>query len=141
MPRKAPSVCSYPGCGLVSQSSRCAKHQVVRKQDQRRQHRAYNANRPESDKFYGTALWRKCRDAYIAEHPLCCNCKSHGLIVPAHVVDHIKPYKEYPELALDWDNLRSLCMTCHNSIGARVKAAKGEGGSQNLPLKSPRTYG
>jgi len=126
---KAPSVCSYPGCGKVSQNSRCAKHQVVRKQDQRKAHQAYNANRPESDKFYGTAKWRKCRDAFIAEHPLCCDCEERGLIVPADLVDHIIPYKERPDLGLDWDNLRSLCTASHNRIGAKVRG----GGSQNFP--------
>lgn len=30
------------------------------------------------------------------------------------VVDHIKPLEDYPELALDEDNLETLCVKCHN---------------------------
>lgn len=29
-------------------------------------------------------------------------------------VDHIKELKDYPELALDETNLRTLCKDCHN---------------------------
>lgn len=33
---------------------------------------------------------------------------------PATVVHHIKPKTEYPDLAMDIDNLLSLCDACHN---------------------------
>lgn len=126
MPYLAPAVCEQPGCFRLSHKGRrCDQHRRQRQAEQqevkRQGHRDYNAKRPESDKFYGTAVWRKCRDAYIAEHPLCCNCEDHGLVVPADLVDHIIPYKEDPDLGTDHDNLRSLCIPCHNRIGAKAK--------------------
>ncbi|WP_277674556.1 HNH endonuclease, partial [Piscibacillus halophilus] len=30
------------------------------------------------------------------------------------VVDHIKEIEDYPELALEEDNLQTLCVNCHN---------------------------
>ena len=43
------------------------------------------------------------------EHPLCEKC---GIRFSVDV-HHIKPLKEYPELALDPDNLEALCKRCH----------------------------
>ena len=34
----------------------------------------------------------------------------------ATTVHHIKHYDEYPELALNNDNLISLCEACHNNM-------------------------
>lgn len=36
-------------------------------------------------------------------------------------VDHIKELKDYPELALVDDNLRTLCKDCHNKRHGRMK--------------------
>jgi len=35
------------------------------------------------------------------------------------VVDHIKELEDYPELALDDDNLETLCVNCHNKKHGR----------------------
>ena len=42
-------------------------------------------------------------------------------IWPAEEVHHIKELKEHPELALDDDNLVSLCTGCHNHKFVRKK--------------------
>lgn len=39
----------------------------------------------------------------------CVQCGAHGRLE----VDHIKPSRDYPELAFDLDNLQSLCGSCH----------------------------
>ena len=63
------------------------------------------------DPFYATAAWQRLRGAaLLRDHYLCCRCKKR----PANTVHHIKPRDEYPELALDLDNLESLCARCHN---------------------------
>lgn len=35
------------------------------------------------------------------------------------VVDHIKELEDYPELALDEENLQTLCVNCHNKKHGR----------------------
>lgn len=53
----------------------------------------------------------------------CQECKRQGKVfIPAMKpdkqktldVDHIKSLEEYPELALDPNNLETLCIRCHN---------------------------
>jgi len=54
------------------------------------------------------------RNAFIAENPICIFCELDNIITPADVVDHINPIKSKDDpLALDWDNLQSLCHSCH----------------------------
>lgn len=55
--------------------------------------------------------WRKLRDAYLAEHPLCEICESKGRLVAATLVDHIQPIRLGGED--EWRNLQSLCASCH----------------------------
>lgn len=59
------------------------------------------------------ASWKRLRDQYIAEYPLCAECERHGRVTPAQCVDHIRPINRGGE-RLDPDNLQSLCHTCHS---------------------------
>jgi 5-methylcytosine-specific restriction protein A len=77
--------------------------------------------RAEDNAFYWGQPWRRLRDAFIAEHPLCSSCQSRGEIEPARVVDHVIPRRQRPDLELDWDNLQSLCNRCHGMKRAREK--------------------
>lgn len=115
----APRPCCHPGCGkLVGTGSYCLPHQVVadgrRDAQLKKANVRYNRTRSESDKFYSTAAWRSFRNHYLIMHPLCVDCEADGVIEPAKVVDHIKPFKEHPELALDESNMRGLCRLCDN---------------------------
>lgn len=69
---------------------------------------------------YQNTAWRKMRDCYIKEHPLCDECLKNGKITPAEDVHHIRsPFKKGEinwALLLDEDNLMSLCKTCHAEI-------------------------
>lgn len=74
----------------------------------------------ESKPFYHTAKWRKCRRAVILrDHGMCVDCMErfragYGVKpAAATLVHHIIPYEERPDLALDFDNLVSLCADCH----------------------------
>lgn len=76
------------------------------------------------DKWRGTPAsrgydgeWRKCRNTFIREHPLCDMCQQEGKVVPAEHVHHIVPLEE-GGARLDWENLQSLCKACHNMITA-----------------------
>lgn len=67
--------------------------------------------------FYKTQAWLKCRAVILKRDGYRCqSCKRRNpkIPVPANTVHHIKPLDEYPELALDEDNLESICPSCHN---------------------------
>lgn len=68
-------------------------------------------------KAYQNRHWRKLRDTYLKEHPICADCLAKGKVTPATSVHHIKsPFKggevNY-NLLLDYNNLMSLCHECH----------------------------
>jgi 5-methylcytosine-specific restriction protein A len=82
-------------------------------------HQVTTYNKKYAD-FYKTTAWQRLRAAKIAEHPECEHCwKNEKIVVPADCVDHIIPLEEDESLALDYDNLQSLCDHCH-----RVKTRK-----------------
>jgi 5-methylcytosine-specific restriction endonuclease McrA len=68
-----------------------------------------------SDPFYQSRDWKNTRQAVLArDNYLCQRClKLHNRLTPANTVHHIKAFKDYPELALDMDNLISWCEACH----------------------------
>lgn len=70
---------------------------------------------PEAKQFYNSAAWQKVREAaLIRDHYLCQPCLRRERLTPATTVHHIKPIETHPELALDPDNLESICPACHN---------------------------
>jgi len=75
--------------------------------------------------FYHTKVWQTCRDSIlIRDNFLCQSCLKSKQITLANTVHHIKPFKDFPELALDQDNLQSLCPNCHNQIHKRYQSKK-----------------
>lgn len=46
----------------------------------------------------------------------CQMCKRYGRMRQATTVHHIKHLDEYPELAMDPDNLVSVCAACHAEL-------------------------
>lgn len=75
------------------------------------------ASREMRRKAYNNREWRKLRDTYIKEHPLCEDCLDKGKVVPAEDVHHISsPFStgeiNYGKL-LDGNNLKALCKECH----------------------------
>lgn len=57
---------------------------------------------------------------------LCQECLRKKRIVKATEVHHIKPIADFPTLALNLDNLESLCWDCHEQTKPR--------GGKNAPL-------
>lgn len=77
----------------------------------------YEENRSAQNAFYKSRQWKKCRKAYISEHPLCERCLKMGIATPGEHVHHIieldeSNYKN-PMIALNPDNLETLCFECH----------------------------
>ena len=78
----------------------------------RKQYDRYERS-PDSHKKYGRA-WKRIRDSYAAEHPLCERCLKEGRVVPVDEVHHILPVSRGGTHARS--NLMSLCRSCHNKI-------------------------
>ena len=76
------------------------------------------ASREMRRKAYNNTEWRKLRDTYIKEHPLCEDCLNEGKVVPAEDIHHIRSPFQNGEcnkaLLLDYNNLMALCKQCHN---------------------------
>jgi 5-methylcytosine-specific restriction enzyme A len=92
-------LCNHPGCRKLTKETYCQDHHYVPPPRKR-------------DKFLDSQAWRDLRDAFVAANPYCESCYPQHLVA-AEDVDHILPRRTHPEMALDWNNLQSLCKTCH----------------------------
>lgn len=74
--------------------------------------------KPLSDGFLSSYEWRKVRMVAIKKYGNSCQCcgasPKDGIVIN---VDHIKPRKTHPELALDVSNLQILCNVCNHGKG------------------------
>ncbi|TCB18990.1 HNH endonuclease [Acinetobacter sp. ANC 5045] len=106
-PQKAKRPCIVSSCkDFATNQGYCDKHQdKIRTKDRERgtaHQRGYDAR------------WSKAREQFLAEHPLCVECRKKNYINPATVVDHIIPHKGDKVLFWDKTNWQSLCETHHN---------------------------
>jgi 5-methylcytosine-specific restriction endonuclease McrA len=73
---------------------------------------------PETDAFLTTYEWRRARMSALKKYGARCQCcgatPADGLRMH---VDHIKPRKLFPHLALNTDNLQVLCEVCNHGKG------------------------
>ena len=64
--------------------------------------------------FYASKDWRSMREYKLHINPTCEMCLSlYERIIPATEIDHIVPLWKAPEMALEPNNLQSLCTRCH----------------------------
>ena len=71
-----------------------------------------------SDAFLSTYEWRKVRMEALKKHgPRCQCCGATPATGAVMNVDHIKPRKKWPSLALDVNNLQILCHDCNHGKG------------------------
>ena len=71
-----------------------------------------------TDEFLQTYEWRKLRMEALKLHGARCQCCGASPATGAVMnVDHIKPRKLFPELALTLDNLQVLCGDCNHGKG------------------------
>ena len=71
-------------------------------------------------RLYGTAAWKNCRAfVWSRDHGLCVDCMKQGRTRPAEEVHHIIELTpenvDDPSIALNADNLVSLCRECHRA--------------------------
>ena len=71
-----------------------------------------------TDAFLQTYEWRRVRMEALKKYGARCQCcgatPAHGAVMN---VDHIKPRKLFPHLALDIKNLQILCHECNHGKG------------------------
>jgi len=74
--------------------------------------------RPASNEFLESFAWRKLRMEALKKYGATCQCcgasRKTGAVIN---VDHIKPRKLFPSLALDLNNLQVLCHECNHGKG------------------------
>lgn len=106
-PQKAKRPCLSSGCkDFASNKGYCDKHQSRVKQRDRDRGTAHQRGYD--------AEWKKHRDQFLLEHPLCVECRRKGYVMPATVVDHIVPHKGDKDLFWNKSNWQPLCETHHN---------------------------
>lgn len=73
---------------------------------------------PSSAEFLDTYEWRRVRMVALKQYGPVCQCcgatPANGSVMH---VDHIKPRKLFPQLALDVNNLQILCHECNHGKG------------------------
>ena len=72
--------------------------------------------------FYSSSAWKRLRNTYLSNHPLCECCLEHNKVTAAEHVHHKQPWdrgeteEEKWELFLKESNLMSLCQDCHMAM-------------------------
>lgn len=86
--------------------------------------------------FYNSTKWRRLRQKVLErDHYECQWCVTEGRVISnlsqsssreriILEVDHIKELEYYPDLALEMDNLRTLCKFHHNQRHQRFEFKK-----------------
>lgn len=111
MPRKPAHPCNYPGCPKLTTERFCPEHQ----QEYAKNYEKYHRNREAKSKYDNK--WNHLRKRYIAKHPWCEECLKEGRYVKVEHVHHRIPLSEGG--TNDWNNLESVCRSCHSKIHAR----------------------
>jgi 5-methylcytosine-specific restriction enzyme A len=87
---------------------------------------AKNERNAEIQKIYNSKNYKKLRNFYLQNNPLCAMCLKLGLFVSGAEVDHIKEISsgitlaDKLALALDYKNLQTLCLECHHKKHLKI---------------------
>jgi 5-methylcytosine-specific restriction endonuclease McrA len=78
-----------------------------------------------TNNFYQTKDWYRIRALVLRRDEHCCVVCFNSVRGKGRArVDHIKTLKEYPELGLDINNLRTLCVSCDNKRHSEKRSGK-----------------
>lgn len=111
MPYKPKRPCGYPGCPKLTEGRFCEEHQKTIDDHYNKYERD-----PATRKHYGRS-WKRIRDRFLGEHPLCERCQKEGRLTPAEEVHHIVPLSKGGNNSTE--NLMSLCKSCHSATTAK----------------------
>jgi hypothetical protein len=86
-----------------------------------------DAERESSSQRGYDVAWRKFRDAYLRDFPI---CSTPGCGKPATEVHHLRDVRRHPELRLVRSNVCGHCKPHHSAETAKLQSFKrqGEGG-------------
>lgn len=106
-------ICKQPGCFRTidpdSGHKYCPEHQAQERAELERKKIYYqNARHGQWSEMYSSPKWKALRDGKLKDEPLCEICGE-----PATEVHHRVPHNGNWNLFLDWDNLMSICHSCH----------------------------
>lgn len=107
----------------------CLPAAEAERQERARQCNArYNLKRdPKYRRFYSSAAWRRLSKARLRDARY--RCEDCGkLAIEVHHIDPIQSESGW-ERRLDWDNLKALCLRCHNKAHGRWGGKAPEGGN------------
>lgn len=118
MPVSPRRPCAAPGCAALVGKGFCATHA-----HRASPARAAGGRGTSHERGYG-ARWRRAREAFLLEHPLCAECTRQGRVTPARVVDHVQPHRGDHTLFWDEANWQALCdftsqWDCHGAKTGR----------------------
>ena len=105
--------CKHCKRPTANANSYCDEHQNMYKSPKR----LYDDKRESPSKRGYDTMWRKFRDYYLRNNPLCAHCSLAGLVTPATEIHHIVPLAE-GGARLDEANCVALCHSCHSKITA-----------------------
>jgi len=109
----------------ANQAKRIEKKQKIRIKKDVTKERRFNEQTPRSNNpfvgsndFLQSYEWRKIRmEVLLAQGRRCQCCGATPATGAIMNVDHIKPRRLFPELALDISNLQVLCHECNHGKG------------------------
>ena len=114
VPSKPKRPCSHPGCPRLTNGRFCEEHAKA----EAKRYEQYDRD-PETRRRYGR-VWKRIRDAYVQQHPVCELCQQDGRLVPTAEMHHKTPLAEGAPHARE--NLIALCKACH----AKIHAERGD---------------
>ena len=114
VPSKPKRPCSHPGCPKLTDGRFCEEHAKA----EAKRYEQYDRD-PETRRRYGR-VWKRIRDAYVQQHPVCELCQRDGRLVATEEVHHKVPLAEGG--THNRNNLISLCKACH----AKIHAERGD---------------
>ncbi len=113
MPKKPKRPCRFANCPKLTEdkSGYCIEHKKIMQRHYDKFTRGYDTH----ERYGGN--WKKIRDRYIRQNPLCEMCRAEGKFTAGTIVHHIKPLSEGG--TNEEKNLMTVCTGCHEKIHRR----------------------
>ena len=112
-------------CAPLAEAEREAKRERKAEYLRKKYQRKYNSKRdPKYIAFYRSKEWKATSRAKMADAHYKCEAKLAGCTTIAVEVHHVKPIQtdEGWHERLEWDNLKAVCIACHNTLHDRFKS-------------------